>query len=59
MDPQSASSKRTYQLKIFLREISPMIWRRLLVSNEILLVDLHEIIQISMGWKTNISGSSL
>lgn len=46
----SASSTRIYQLKIFLREISPMIWRRLLVSDNISLLNLHEIIQISMGW---------
>ena len=28
-----------------------MIWRRLLVSDDTTLVDLHEIIQISMGWE--------
>lgn len=28
-----------------------MIWRRLLVSNQASLVDLHETIQISMGWE--------
>ena len=28
-----------------------MIWRRLLVSDETSLVDLHEIVQISMGWE--------
>ena len=38
-------------MKVFLREISPMIWRRLLVSDETSLVDLHEIIQISIGWE--------
>ncbi len=47
----SACSTRIYQLKIFLREISPIIWRRLLVSSDTSLVELHEIIQISMGWE--------
>jgi hypothetical protein len=38
-------------LKIFLREISPMIWRRLLVTGDTTLVELHKIVQISMGWE--------
>lgn len=42
---------RIYQLKIVLCEISPMIWRRLLVNDSISLVELHEIIQISMRWE--------
>ena len=29
-----------------------MIWRRLLVEEDTTLVDLHEIIQISMGWES-------
>lgn len=28
-----------------------MIWRRLLVGEETTLVELHEIIQVSMGWE--------
>lgn len=28
-----------------------MIWRRLLVSGDTTLVELHEIIQIAMGWE--------
>ncbi|MDP9480531.1 MAG: plasmid pRiA4b ORF-3 family protein [Actinomycetota bacterium] len=48
---KSASSARIYQPKISLREISPMIWRRLLVSDEITLVELREVIQLAMGWE--------
>ncbi|PLS82701.1 MAG: hypothetical protein CYG60_23820 [Actinobacteria bacterium] len=49
--PESTSSARIYQLKISLREISPMIWRRLLVSDDTPLVELHEVIQLAMGWE--------
>jgi len=30
-----------YQLRITLREISPLIWRRLLVCNDTILTQLH------------------
>src|SRR5699024_1134754 len=40
----------TYQIKVELSDISPRIWRRLLVSSDVLLSDLHEILQIAMGW---------
>jgi hypothetical protein len=39
-----------YQLKVALRGISPLIWRRLLVSAETSLADLHHILQLAMGW---------
>jgi Plasmid pRiA4b ORF-3-like protein len=41
----------TYQLKILLVGISPMIWRRIKVSSDTTIADLHYIIQIVMGWK--------
>ena len=40
---------RIYQLKITLRGIKPPIWRRVQVP-ECTLTDLHEIIQVAMGW---------
>ncbi|RMF23881.1 MAG: plasmid pRiA4b ORF-3 family protein [Cyanobacteria bacterium J083] len=40
-----------YQLKIVLVGISPMIWRRIKVSSDSTITDLHYIIQIVMGWK--------
>ena len=40
-----------FQLKIALREISPMVWRRLKVAGNTDLGDLHIIIQLAMGWK--------
>jgi len=40
-----------YQLHIWIKGISPMIWRRLLVKSNSTIADLHYIIQIAMGWK--------
>ncbi|ABK45419.1 plasmid pRiA4b ORF-3 family protein [Magnetococcus marinus MC-1] len=37
-------------LKITLERIRPPIWRRILVLDSFTLFDLHELIQISMGW---------
>ena len=39
-----------YQLRVWLREISPAIWRRLLVRSDSTIADLHYTIQIIMGW---------
>jgi hypothetical protein len=39
-----------YQLKITLDGITPLIWRRFLVSSNIPLNRLHDTIQIVMGW---------
>jgi len=39
-----------YQLHLWLRKISPMISRRFLVKGDTSIADLHQIIQVSMGW---------
>ncbi|MFT5082722.1 MAG: hypothetical protein ACI9Y1_000752 [Lentisphaeria bacterium] len=39
-----------YSIKIALRGISPMIWRRLRLLGSTSIADLHYIIQIAMGW---------
>jgi hypothetical protein len=36
-----------YQLRLVLAGISPMIWRRLLISSETSIAQLHEYIQIA------------
>ena len=41
---------KIYSIKIALRGISPMIWRRLRLSGTSSLADLHAIIQLAMGW---------
>jgi len=40
-----------YQLKIALREVSPLIWRRLLVTSTTTIAHLHAIMQTAMGWE--------
>ena len=40
------------QLKIRLLEISPMIWRRVLVPASYTLEELHGVIQVAMGWES-------
>ena len=39
-----------YQLKVTLQEAKPPIWRRIVLSPEKSLLDLHKIIQSTMGW---------
>ena len=39
------------QLKVRLLELSPMVWRRLLVPAATSLRELHGIIQVAMGWE--------
>jgi site-specific recombinase XerD len=39
-----------YQLKISILDIHPMIWRRIRVSSNSTIADLHYIVQIAMGW---------
>jgi hypothetical protein len=39
-----------YQLHVWLREITPLIWRRLLVRSDSTIADLHHTLQIAMGW---------
>ncbi len=43
-------SIHVYQLKVWIQEISPMVWRRLLVRSDSTIADLHYIIQIAVGW---------
>lgn len=43
-------TKKIYQLHILLDDSNPKIWRRILVDSEVLLVDLHRIIQSTFGW---------
>jgi hypothetical protein len=39
-----------YQLKITIKDINPPIWRRILVSPSTTLFDLHDVLQLTMGW---------
>lgn len=44
-------TKQVYQIQIVLKGSKPKIWRRLLIPSDTLLPNLHQIIQISMGWE--------
>jgi hypothetical protein len=47
----SDSSERViYQLKVVLLGISPTIWRRIHISSDSTIEDLHYTIQLAMGW---------
>jgi len=43
-------TKKIYQLQIKLLESKPLIWREIIIRPDTLLVDLHRIIQTTMGW---------
>ncbi len=41
---------KVYQLRVSLRGISPMVWRRLLATSDTSIAHLHAILQVAMGW---------
>jgi hypothetical protein len=50
--PSSPSAGSILQLKIRLLDISPMIWRRVLVPDSYTLQELHGVVQVAMGWQS-------
>jgi hypothetical protein len=49
-DTNTAAKPVVYQLRVVLRGISPLIWRRLLVRGDSTIADLHRTLQIAFGW---------
>ena len=41
---------QVYQLRIWIRHISPQIWRRLLVRSDSTIAHLHDTLQLAFGW---------
>lgn len=39
-----------YQLRIVLKDVSPIIWRRILVKDSTSIADLHRILQVILEW---------
>ncbi|HZL67421.1 MAG TPA: plasmid pRiA4b ORF-3 family protein, partial [Candidatus Limnocylindrales bacterium] len=47
---QPAPLPSAYQLRVVVRGVSPLIWRRLLVPADTTIADLHAVLQIAFGW---------
>jgi len=48
---RNATPQKVYQLKVTLLEVTPPIWRRLMVPADFTLAQLHTVLQLSMDWK--------
>ncbi|TDG16742.1 hypothetical protein EYW47_39970, partial [Paraburkholderia silviterrae] len=44
------SNPAVLQLRISLRGVSPPVWRRVLISGQIMIAHLHQVMQLTMGW---------
>jgi hypothetical protein len=47
---KKVSSAWSWQLKIQLLDVTPVLWRRLIVPSAIKLSDLHQVFQTALGW---------
>ncbi|MGH9400613.1 MAG: plasmid pRiA4b ORF-3 family protein [Terriglobia bacterium] len=47
---EAESGVEAYQIHVWIRGISPMIWRRLLVRSDSTIADLHYTLQIAFDW---------
>lgn len=45
-----SSENEVYQLRVYVRSVSPMVWRRLLVRSDSTIADLHHTLQTVMEW---------
>ena len=49
-EPPTNREPVVYQLRLVLRGVSPLIWRRLLVRSDSTMADLHASLQLVLGW---------
>jgi Plasmid pRiA4b ORF-3-like protein len=50
-EPPTNPEPVVYQLRVVLRGVSPLIWRRLLVRSDSTIADLHASLQLVLGWR--------
>jgi len=50
MTEPTASARTVHQLRIVLRGVSPLVWRRLLVPSDTTISELHALLQLAFGW---------
>ncbi len=48
--PTEPAAASVYQLRVVVAEVSPLIWRRLLVSASTTIGELHAVLQAAFGW---------
>ena len=48
--PTEPAAASVYQLRVVVAEVSPLIWRRLLVSATTTIAELHAVLQAAFGW---------
>jgi hypothetical protein len=49
-EPPTNHEPVAYQLRVVLRGVSPLIWRRLLICSDSTIADLHASLQLVLGW---------
>src|SRR3954447_19830432 len=45
-----AAATQSLQLKVLLRNVHPAVWRRVTLSDALSIADLHQVIQLLLGW---------
>jgi len=45
-----SATAAAYQVKVSLRDVKPPIWRRLVLPAAVTLAELHDVVQVAMGW---------
>lgn len=48
--PPKSAAPALYQFKVSLRHVRPLIWRRIIVPNDLTFARLHDLLQAVMGW---------
>ncbi len=49
--PAQTTPRQMLQLRITLQNVTPAVWRRVLVNANLTFLQLHRVIQAAMGWE--------